>query len=425
MNIILSILLTQTITVPSLERKECCVDHYDKPQYPLEKANYKCSQLSPFGKQRCKSVYGGNVCTWSAGSLCYSPKCQRKVHYEMHYGETIDVGLCSGGCFNKTLCTPEDVGIALINEIPVNVIKSCVCDSCAAYPRSYNVEINVDRCAGNCNGEDLNRVCKAGEDDNFNTGNTELSSPSPALISGILSGCSAGMQTGFDQFMNDRCFGHTFTDCLSKTSCPLRSAVLETCLQAANVALTQTDGIILGVNGVGLWSESLPTLNGGGWNPGDMMCFQLDLSNLAGGVNILNDIQTTGHLDVVVQDDTAVDFVTLTVEYTDCRVCVPKQTTVSHLYTSGGVQDFYRAETCDCVELGECRRQLHMVTYFEGTMFENSMDVGQCVGKCSGLRKCRGEYGKKEIQAPEGSRVVRVLKGCDCNKLTWNPQGKW
>jgi hypothetical protein len=225
--------------------------------------------------------------------------------------------------------------------------------------------------------------------------------------------------------MNDRCFGHTFTDCLSKTSCPLRSAVLETCLQAANVALTQTDGIILGVNGVGLWSEGLPTLNGGGWNPGDMMCFQLDLSNLAGGVNILNDIQTTGHLDVVVQDDTAVDFVTLTVEYTDCRVCVPKQTTVSHLYTSGGVQDFYRAETCDCVELGECKRQLHMVTYFEGTMFENSMDVGQCVGKCSGLRKCRGEYGKKEIQAPEGSRVVRVLKGCDCNKLTWNPQGKW
>jgi len=427
MNLLLKLLLTQTISKPEdfIYKQECCLDHSDKPSFPLDKANYDCSQLTPFGQKRCNSVWDGTTCKWNGGALCSPTNCRRRSYYETHYGESIDVGLCGGLCpNNKTTCTSDIVGTTLVNENAVSVIKSCICDSCAAFPRSYNVEVAVDRCTGNCNGDHLNNVCTAGVDDDFNPTSVEPCDPSPMLISGILAGCSAGMQSSFDQFIDNRCLGHTFTQCITKTNCPLRSAKLYTCLQAANVPLTQTDSIILGVNGAALWGQSLPSLNGGTWNPGEKMCFELDLSNLVGGVNMLNDIQTAGHLDVVVQDDTAVDFLTLSVEFKDCRVCRPKRTTVSHLYTSSGVRDFYKDEDCDCFELKECRRERRMVTYFEGTSFEISMDVGQCLGKCNGLKKCRGIYISKLIRAPEGSKKVKILKSCDCGKLPWNPYGK-
>ena len=72
--------------------------------------------------------------------------------------------------------------------------------------------------------------------------------------------CSAGVQSGFDIFTDNRCFGHTFSDCFVQGPCPLRRAKLEICLQAANVPLTHTDSMMLGVNGNGLWGQSLVTL---------------------------------------------------------------------------------------------------------------------------------------------------------------------
>lgn len=41
-------LLNYTVT-----NNKCCIDHENKPSFPLEIVNYDCSQLNDFGKNRC------------------------------------------------------------------------------------------------------------------------------------------------------------------------------------------------------------------------------------------------------------------------------------------------------------------------------------------------------------------------------------
>jgi hypothetical protein len=88
--------------------KYCCINHPDKPESPLEKANYDCSSLEPFGKKRCNQVYGGNVCKWVPSGKCGKKECSRLSKYELHYGKYIDVGVCGGLCKedNKS-CNPN------------------------------------------------------------------------------------------------------------------------------------------------------------------------------------------------------------------------------------------------------------------------------------------------------------------------------
>jgi hypothetical protein len=406
----------------------CCVNHHEKPSNPLEKANYDCSSLNSFGQDRCDQVYGGNVCKWVSGDRCFNKKCSRSSKFELHYGKYVDVGLCGGNCGSDNLvCNPNLYTELSIEgtDSSISVIKDCICDACSAIPLSINVAVPVDRCKGDCDNEQRNRVCSAGVADQFSLSNgAEPSNPSSALVSGYLSGCSAGIQTGFDIFIDNRCFGHTFTDCFIDGECPLRSARLRICIKAANVFLTQTDSLSLGINGAGLWGMGLPALNGGTWNQGEEMCLDLDLSNLPGsGANILLDIQMAGHLDVMVQDDSAVDFLNLAISYDNCLRCVPKLTSMSHLYTEGGVKDFKRAEVCDCVRLGNCVRLPHNITYFEGTMFETTIDVGQCLGRCNKFLRCNQIKSKQKIEAPEGDRVIEVVKACRCGKHQWNPHG--
>jgi hypothetical protein len=419
-----SILLSLILSRPS----ECCIDHPNKPDSPLDKANYECSILDSFGKQRCNKVYGGNVCKWTDGFKCKKKGCQRVSKYELHYGKYIDVGMCGGLCKEQNKqCNPNRYSILQIPDTKhrVSILKECVCDSCGAVPITTNVEISVDRCKGVCNGEQLDMKCSAGVVDQFSVSNgPEPSNPSSALLSGMLSGCSAGVQPGFDFFADNRCFGHTFSDCFSEGECPLRAANLKICMRAANVFLTNTDSLVLGINGGALWGQGLPTLNGGTWNQGEEMCLDLNLANLPGtGANILLDIQMAGHLDVMVQDDTAVDFLTLSIQYEKCQRCIPKLTTLSHLYSNNGVEDFMRAEDCACVRVEGCERYDHFITYYEGTLFEQTINVGQCLGKCANYLRCNGVYGVTAINAPEGKRNVRVIKTCDCGKIQWNPNG--
>ena len=197
-------------------------------------------------------------------------------------------------------------------------------------------------------------------------------------------------------------------------------------MSGANVPLTQTDSLILGTNGSPLWGIGLPTLNGGSWNPGDELCVNLNLDNLYNsGTSILNDMNMAGHLDVVVQDDSAVDFVELSLQYEKCQRCVPKITSLSHLYSGNGVQDFVNHEDCDCIKVSECNRIDHFVTYFEGTMYEQTVNVGQCMGTCPKGSKCSSFKAKKELKAPEGVRTIGIVEKCDCVKMPWNPIGKY
>lgn len=412
------------------DKIQCCIDHIKKPIFPLEVANYDCSQLTNLGKKRCDSVYSGNVCRWVSNKKCEQKKCQRVKNYEMHFGKSIDTGKCIGLCnLNKT-CSPKNHDIINVGTETnkVFIIKDCNCDDCSTIPLTTTLEVPINKCRGNCNINQYDQTCVAGIADQFSSINgIEASNPSPALISGILSSCSSGIQNGFDIFANDRCFGHTFTNCLNKGECPLKSATLQICLQAANVPLTNTDSLILGVNGNSIWGISLPNLNGGTWNQGEQLCTTLNLENLPnGGINILNTIQSVGHLDIVVQDDTSVDFLRFGVQYEQCQICVPKITSVSTYYSSNGIQDFVNSEHCDCVNNGECNREDHHISYFEGTNFETTINIGQCIGKCPQFTKCRSdEISKIKIKAPEGSREIDIIKSCQCGKFIWNPNGEF
>jgi len=43
---------------------------------------------------------------------------------------------------------------------------------------------------------------------------------------------------------------------------------------------------------------------------------------------------------------------------------------------------------CNCQgALSKCRRRKRFVTYFEGSSFEHTIDVGGCSGSCSGYGK--------------------------------------
>mgnify|MGYP004229748705 CR=1 FL=1 len=227
--------LSLAITRPPVESAvQCCIDHQAKPISPFAQANYDCSQLSPFGRDRCNSVYGGDVCRWANNNKCKQSKCDRVSKYELHYGKYVDVGTCAGECKEDNhSCNPNSYDYIQLsddqNKIPI--LKDCVCDSCGTVSVTRPVEINVDRCKGDCNSDQQDKVCTAGVEDQFSGSNgPEPSNPSPALVSGMLSGCSAGIQPGFDFFADNRCFGHTFTDCFSQGDCPLRAAKLRICM---------------------------------------------------------------------------------------------------------------------------------------------------------------------------------------------------
>ena len=404
----------------------CCINHHLKPTSPLEISNYDCSVLQPFGKERCDKVYGGNICRWASGKLCISPKCMRFPKYELHYKKFIDVGHCRGSCSeDKQSCNPSSYIMNQYGTNKIKIIKECECSNCGT-DKSFNIiKIPSNKCKGDCNTNQKNRICRAGVDDNFGNGNgIEVSNPSLALVSGMLSGCSAGIQSGFDIFADNKCFGHTFMDCFSQGECPLRTANLKICMRAANVYLTHTDSLVLGINGGGVWGMGLPLLNGGSWNRNEQMCLDLDLGNLPGlGANILLDIQMAGHLDVMVQDDTAVDFLELTIKYENCKKCIPKYSTMSHLYSGGKVKDYKQTKECDCVNIGMCSKSDHFITYYQGTLFETTLNIGQCLGRCNNNLRCTPKRINKWIKTPEGQRRISIIQKCSCGKLTWNPHG--
>lgn len=412
--------------------RECCFDHPNKPSSPPSVANYDCSQLVPFGADRCNKVWGGGVCSWGAGDECppAEPKeCQRVENIVVvnlgKQEQKVDIGRCVGRCPNgETKCTPITETKRLPNGESLEIVVDCNCDSCFAVEDRIAIEVPAGRCKGDCPAAPRDRVCLAGRQDNYDqTNQPEPSSPSLALLAGPLTACSAGIQPGFDTFADNRCFGHTFetldadgNGCFERDpTCPLSRAVLRICMRAANVALTNTDSMRLGTNGNGLWGISLPALNGGSWNRNDENCWSLDLSSLPNGGDILNDVNADGNLDVFVQDDTAIDFLELSLQYEDCQKCLPTDVSISSLYSEEGVKDIKNVKDCDCVDASECTRQPLHVTYFPGTIFQTTIDQGQCVGGCNRRERCAPVSRRvQRIKAPEGERSVPIIAACKC-----------
>jgi hypothetical protein len=172
-------------------------------------------------------------------------------------------------------------------------------------------------------------------------------------------------------------------------------------------------------NAVGAWGTSLnPYGSGGFWRPGDTACVDLDLSALptsgGGTINVIPLLEAAGSMDFVVQDDTAVDFVRLSVEYEDCLKCLPSEVTVNSLYTAEGVTETKDVRDCSCEGTGECRRLPLHTTYFPNTLFETTVDVGQCAGECP-RGVCVPLRRKLQlIRGPQGPRVIPVIGKCIC-----------
>ena len=414
--------LSQEYYKPEIPDNEnmCCIDHHKKKNNDLLSANYDCSQLNPYGYDMCKGVLGGNVCKWE--KCLPLSKCGRKPKYELHFGKKVDVGKCAGICkssldsdlqISKNICSPSIFDYKEVKKGKVKVIKECECQNCGVKNHYGTIKVPIGRCYGKC--EQRDNMCLAGVEDNYSiTNGMEVSNPSLLLLNSAAGICPLGVQSGFDIFMDNRCFVHTFEKCIRKSECPIRTLLLDICMEAAQVSLTNTDSLRLGTNGNGLWGIGLPVLNGGNWNPGDNLCTTFDLNNLNGGISIVNNVVVDDNLDVLVQDDSAVDFLRLTTIYENCEQCLPTHQTVHSFYLSNGFQEFRHIKDCDCLDMRKCHREKLEETYHTGTNFEVTLDVGQCIGKCDTGSLCNKEVVVKQIKSPYGLQNINIIEGCYC-----------
>lgn len=332
------------------------------------------------------------------------------------------MGSCRGPCTaSEDDCQPSEFATHVLKDgTTVRVVKKCECKGCRAVRDFTAIKVPNGRCEGSCAGSGQTLTCLAGRKDNFDQSNQpEPSYPSVALISGVLGMCSSGIVPGFDEFAQNKCFGHTFgKECLVRDApCPLKRAKLELCLRPTPNSWSNTDSLGLGSGGVVYWHRLMSDLSRP-WIAPFEFCTTFDLDNLAaptGSISLLSLVDATGQLDFFVQDDTAVDFLELTVEYEACARCMPSEVSVSTLYTADGVKDIEDVRGCSCAGVSACRRYPLHKTFFPNTAFQQTIDVGTCDGSCPKGRFCRArEITRKEIAAPEGKRTVPIIQSCGC-----------
>jgi len=199
------------------------------------------------------------------------------------------------------------------------------------------------------NGLILSNTVLVGDKDNFAAYDPVVDQTSPDNdLMFWMSHCSAGPITKFDTDVNDKCFGHTFTNAWNITCGCVISAKL--CLKIeAGPGQTYNDNLIIKEDGYTVFAINLADLRAylGGpasWNYGDVLDGCIYLENLpptAGWPgNILSALHD-GDLDIMITDDTKVDYLELTVEIC-CDIC----------YASGDINgDGISLTVADLVEL--------------------------------------------------------------------------
>jgi hypothetical protein len=174
----------------------------------------------------------------------------------------------------------------------------------------------VNRAAAQCG--DTSVTCLAGHIDNFATGDgPEASAPSATLLAAMQTGSTPPLNE-FDSDAIDVRIGHTFVGCWP-ANCAA-GAILTFHVRGTSGS-TDTDEIILGVNATpvyGVLFNTLQALRTNGtdvsWDPGDEATFVLDLANLPPGLGGGPDIRASlqgGDLDVLIDDDSSVDYLQL------------------------------------------------------------------------------------------------------------------
>ncbi len=136
--------------------------------------------------------------------------------------------------------------------------------------------------------------------------------PKPASPSTALTTAFPGLWRQFDEtvLVVNRRFGHTFTGLPPG----IFAAQLEVCLRAVEDFPYDDVFYLQFLNPTFAWGKSIASLTGLPWNFGDQKLLILNLGNLppstAGVTSVLGTL-ASGKLDVIMQDDTAIDYITL------------------------------------------------------------------------------------------------------------------
>lgn len=177
----------------------------------------------------------------------------------------------------------------------------------------------------------------AGVNDNFFDDGLEAANPSAALV-GSITNFGATSLSDFDTGSQDSNIAHTFDmlpDNILSASLTFRVrrssgggegdglvlAFVDDAIDvfSEQIAYRRTFGIV-GDSNASIFSEADQGLLTPGipWGPGAVSLFTIDLANLqlngGGTLDLISDIETNGYLDVILGDDSEVDFIQLNVQ---------------------------------------------------------------------------------------------------------------
>jgi len=96
-------------------------------------------------------------------------------------------------------------------------------------------------------------------------------------------------------------------------------------------------------------------------------------------------------------------------------VCVPYETTKRRLFMmSSVVVEMETIQKCQSAS-SSCQQLPHMVTFYKGTEYETTVDVGMCSGVCIENNACLATMKKtKSISSPNGVKCLDTVEECSC-----------
>ena len=280
----------------------------------------------------CQSLYGV-CCLWNG-------ECVDNV-----LGNPVDIDSCSimsdgTGVFSPGFtCGPDNYPCPLYDGSCCFPDASCViawtADECEQLSGGHGTFYPGIQCYQNhccdslCpNGKIITRTQLAGDKDNFAGYDPQIDQSSPDQDQLFwMSHCSAGPSQSFDVSLTNRCFGHTFTGFWNVNCGCIIEADLCLRLVAGN-EMTSNDNLIIREDGYIVFAIPLSELHayfGGSntWNTGDVLsgCIELDkLPPTADWPTNIISALYDGDLDIMIQDDTGVDYLELKVKVC-CDLC--------------------------------------------------------------------------------------------------------
>lgn len=192
------------------------------------------------------------------------------------------------------------------------------------------VTLEVDYC---CPCVPHSTVSTAGVEDNFSLANgVEATSPSSGVLTWLNAAYPVPNSRNFDQGHADQYFAHTFTGLEPQNGGHICGARLRTRIE--NRHFNDSIGLYFfdasGTQVVPGWADRLSNVGFPLFTPATNT---IDIGSLPGGAALLAQMEN-GWVDILIQDDSMVDFIELTVDY--CCPCEPYDT----LDTAGVADSF-------------------------------------------------------------------------------------